>query len=113
MLDNAFQRRKEIERMLLSGRKLTVPEMMEKFGVGRDAVRRDFDIINEELPLIVKQGYQGGYSLMDGPGRHQNILSEEQLECLREIMLVCTEKQKEIIQLMIWELGPYVWKKQK
>ncbi len=89
MLDNAFQRRREIERMLLAGRKLTVPEMMEKFGVGRDAVRRDFDIINEELPLIVKQGYRGGYFLMDGPGQYQNILSKDQLECLEEIILIC------------------------
>lgn len=107
MLDNAFQRRKEIERMLLAGRKLTIPEMMKKFGVGRDSIRRDFDIISGELPLVVKQGYGGGYFLMDGPGKHQNILSQEQLECLEEITLICSERQKEIIQSMIRELGPY------
>lgn len=108
MLDNAFQRRREIERMLLAGRKLTVPEMMKRFGVGRDAIRRDFDIINEELPLIVKQGYKGGYLLMNGPGRYQNILSGEQLKCLEEVVLICSEEQKEIIQSMIREFGPYV-----
>lgn len=107
MLDNAFQRRREMERMLLAGKKLTIPEMMKKFGVGRDAIRRDFDIINEDLPLVAKQGYGGGYFLMNGPGKYQNILSQEQLECLKEITLICSEKQKEIIQSMIHELGPY------
>ena len=45
MLDNTFQRRKEIERMLLAGKKLTVPELMQMFGVGKKAIRRDFEIM--------------------------------------------------------------------
>lgn len=56
MLDNAFQRRREIERMMLAGKKLTVAKLMAMYGVGKNAIRRDFDIINEELPLITKQG---------------------------------------------------------
>ncbi len=35
MLDHAFQRRREIERMLLSGKKLTVSELMGRYCVGR------------------------------------------------------------------------------
>ncbi|KAI4445974.1 hypothetical protein C823_000491 [Eubacterium plexicaudatum ASF492] len=66
MKDNAFQRRRDIERMLLSGKKLTTSEMMKMYGVGRKAIRRDFDIIGEELPVITKQGYDGGYLLADG-----------------------------------------------
>ncbi len=107
MLDNAFQRRKEIERMLLSGRKLTVSGMMKMFGVGRDAIRRDFDIINEEIPLVSKRGYGGGYFLLDGPGRYQNILSQEQLKCLQELTVICSVEQEKILQSMIRELGPY------
>ena len=63
MKDNAFQRRRDIERMLLSGKKLTTSEMMKMYGVGRKAIRRDFDIIGEELPVITKQGYDGAISL--------------------------------------------------
>lgn len=55
MKDNAFQRRRDIERMLLSGKKLTTSQMMKMYGVGRKAIRRDFDIIGEELPVITKQ----------------------------------------------------------
>ena len=68
MLDHAFQRRREIERMLLSGKRLTVPKLMAMYSVGKNAIRRDFEVIGEELPVIAKQGYNGGYSLMDGAG---------------------------------------------
>ncbi len=108
MLDNTFQRRKEIERMLLAGKKLTVPELMQMFGVGKKAIRRDFEIINEDIPLIVKQGYGGGYFLMEGVGRFQNSLTQEQLKCLKEIIVICSEEQKEIIQSIIREFGPYI-----
>ena len=68
MKDNAFQRRRDIERMLLSGKKLTTSQMMKMFGVGKNAIRRDFDIIGEDLPVVTRQGYDGGYFLADGVG---------------------------------------------
>lgn len=109
MLDNAFQRRREIERMLLSGKKLTVPNLMGKFGVSQTAIRRDFEIINEELPLLVKRGYGGGYFLMEGYGKFQNSLTQEQLKCLKEMQEIGSEEQKEIIQSIIREFGPYIF----
>ncbi len=108
MLDNAFQRRREIERMLLSGKKLTVPGLMRIYGVGKKAIRRDLEIISEELPLMSKQGYGGGFYLMKGPGRFQNSMTQEQLKCLREVAEICSESQKEIIRLIIQEFGPYL-----
>jgi len=107
MLDHAFQRRREIERMLLSGKKLTVPKLMAIYGVGKNAIRRDFEVIGEELPVITKQGYNGGYFLMDGVGKHQNSLSHEQLECLEEVAEGCSVKNKEILLSIIHEFGPY------
>ena len=77
MLDHAFQQRREIERMLLSGKRLTVPKLMAMYSVGKNAIRRDFEVIGEELPVIAKQGYNGGYSLMDGAGKYQNTPSRE------------------------------------
>ena len=63
MKDNTFQRRREIEYMLLSGKKLTTTELMKIYHVGRKAIRRDFDIIGEELPVVTRQGYDGGLIL--------------------------------------------------
>ena len=107
MLDNAFQRRREIERMLLSGKRLTTSGMMARYGVGRNAIRRDFDIIGEELPVVSKQGYDGGYFLIDGVGQHQNSLSHEQLECLETVAASCGTEDRETILSIIHEFGPY------
>ncbi len=84
MLDHAFRRRREIERMLLSGKKLTIAELMGRYSVGRKSISRDFEVIGEELPVVSRQGYNGGYFLMDGVSKNQNLLSQEQLECLEE-----------------------------
>ena len=107
MLDHAFQRRREIERMLLSGKRLTVPKLMAMYSVGKNAIRRDFEVIGEELPVIAKQGYNGGYSLMDGAGKYQNSLSREQLECLEKLAVGCTGQDRETVLSIIHEFGPY------
>ena len=107
VLDHAFQRRREIERMLLSGKRLTVPKLMAMYSVGKNAIRRDFEVIGEELPVIAKQGYNGGYSLMDGAGKYQNSLSREQLECLEKLAVGCMGKDRETVLSIIHEFGPY------
>ena len=107
VLDHAFQRRREIERMLLSGKRLTVPKLMAMYSVGKNAIRRDFEVIGEELPVIAKQGYNGGYFLMDGAGKYQNSLSHEQLECLEKLAVGCAGKDRETVLSIIHEFGPY------
>lgn len=107
VLDHAFQRRREIERMLLSGKKLTVSELMGRYCVGRKSISRDFEVIGEALPVISKQGYNGGYFLMDGVGEHQNSLSQEQLECLERIAVSCEAQDRETVLTIIHEFGPY------
>lgn len=72
-----------------------------------NAIRRDFEVIGEELPVIAKQGYNGGYFLMDGAGKHQNSLSHEQLECLEKLAVNCTGKDRETVLSIIHEFGPY------
>ena len=107
MLDSTFRRRREMERMLLAGKKLTVSKMMVKYGVGRKSISRDFEIIGEELPIMTKKGYDGGYFLIDGVGKHQNSLSQEQLECLEKIAVTCNAEDKSTILSIIHEFGPY------
>ena len=107
VLDHAFQRRREIERMLLSGKRLTVSELMGRYCVGRKSISRDFEVIGEELPVISKKGYNGGYFLMDGVGKNQNTLSHEQLECLEKLAVSCAAEDRETILSIIHEFGPY------
>ena len=42
---------------------------MGRYCVGRKSISRDFEVIGEELPVISKKGYNGGYFLMDGVGK--------------------------------------------
>ncbi len=98
---------REIERMLLSGKRLTVAELMRRYCVGRKSISRDFEVIGEELPVISKQGYNGGYFLMDGVGKNQNTLSQEQLECLEKVAVSCEAEDRETILSIIHEFGPY------
>ena len=107
MKDNAFQRRRDTPRMLLSGKKLTTSAMMKMYGVGRKAIRRDFDIIGAELPVITKQGYDGGYLLAGGVSQHQNTLTQEQLECLKKLSAACGSEDRKIVLSIIQEFGPY------
>ncbi len=107
MKDNAFQRRREIERMLLSGKKLTTSAMMKMYCVGRKAICRDFDIIGEELPIITKQGYNGDYLLADVVSQHRNMLTQEQLECLEKVAVTCGSEDRKIVLSIIHEFEPY------
>ena len=66
MLDHAFRRRREIERMLLSGKKLTVSELMGRYCVGRKSISRDFEVIGGELPIISKKGCNAVTSSLTG-----------------------------------------------
>ena len=75
--------------------------------ISRKAIRRDFDIIGEELPVIAKQGYDGGYLLADGVGKHQNTLTQEQLECLEKVAVTCGSEDRKIVLSIIREFGPY------
>ena len=107
MKDNAFQRRRDMERMLLSGKKLTVAELMGRYRVGRKSISRDFEVIGEELPVVSKQGFNGGYFLMDGVGKYQNSLSKEQLECLEKLAVSCAAEDRATVLSIIHEFGPY------
>ena len=107
MLDHAFRRRREIEYMLLAGKKLTVSGLMDRYCVGRKSISRDFEVIGEELPVISKKGYNGDCFLIDGVGKYQNSLSQEQLECLEKVAVSCAEEDRETILSIIHEFGPY------
>ena len=66
MLDHAFRRRREIERMLLAGKKLTVSGLMDRYCVGRKSISRDFEVIGEELPVISKRDITVATSSLTG-----------------------------------------------
>ncbi|MCX4336891.1 MAG: DeoR family transcriptional regulator [Bacteroidales bacterium] len=93
MKDNTFQRRREIEYMLLSGKKLTTTELMKIYHVGRKAIRRDFDIIGEELPVVTRQGYDGDKYIVN----YLNSVKTVDYIGLPEISTFSTDFKKEFL----------------
>lgn len=106
MSDSAFQRRREIERILFSRRKVTTPELMREFGVGRNTIRKNMDHLSLYLPIVSKQGYDGGYCLAEGYNRYKNLLAKKQLECLYILRKVCPDEIAEDLESIIREFGP-------
>ena len=47
---------------------------------------------------------------MDGVGKNQNTLSQEQLECLEKVAVLCTAEDRKTILSIIHEFGPYCGK---
>ena len=93
MKDNTLQRRREIEYMLLSGKKLTTTELMKIYHVGRKAIRRDFDIIGEELPVVTRQGYDGDKYIVN----YLNSVKTVDYIGLPEISTFSTDFKKEFL----------------
>ena len=93
MKDNTFQRRREIEYMLLLGKKLTTTELMKIYHVGRKAIRRDFDIIGEELPVVTRQGYDGDKYIVN----YLNSVKTVDYIGLPEISTFSTDFKKEFL----------------
>lgn len=107
MSGNAFSRRREMELIFMSGKKVTTQELMYKFEVGRNTIRKDIDFLSLYLPITSKQGYGGGYYLAERYSRFQNSLTKEQLECLKVLQEICPEEEIEVLESIIQEFGPY------
>lgn len=107
MLDSTFLRRREIELILMSGKRVTTNELMQKFDVGRNTIRKDVDFLSLYLPIVSKQGYGGGYYLAERYSRFQNSLTKDQLECLKMLRDICPEENITVLESIIQEFGPY------
>lgn len=111
MLDSTFLRRREIELLFMTGKKMTTLELMNKFEVGRNTIRKDIDFLSLYLPITSKSGCGGGYYLAEKYSRFQNSLTREQLKCLKMLKEVCPEEEIEVLESIIQEFGPYNPKK--
>lgn len=111
MLDSTFQRRREIELLFMSGKKWTALELMHRFGVGKNTIRKDIDFLSLYLPIISKSGCGGGYYLAEKYNRFQNSLTSDQLKCLKMLEKICPEEEIEVLESIIQEFGPYGPKK--
>lgn len=106
MSDSAFLRRRKIEFILMSGKKVTTSQLMRKFDVGRNTIRQDMDYLSSYLPIISKQGYNGGYYLAEGCSKYHDLLTKKQLKCLYILRELCPQEITEDLESIIEDFGP-------
>lgn len=69
--------------ILLQNDKITAPELAERFEVSRRTINRDIeDICKAGIPLVTKQGYSGGISIMDGYKFDKTLFTTGELQAI-------------------------------
>lgn len=106
MSDSAYLRRRRIEYILMSGKRVTIPQLMRKFDVGRNTIRKDMDYLSMMIPIESKQGYNGGYYLAEGCSKRHDLLTEKELNCLYILRESCPEEMREVLDKIIEDFGP-------
>lgn len=67
--------------VLLQKEKATAPYLAEKFEVSRRTILRDIDdICKAGIPIITKQGGNGGISILDGYKLDKNLLTGDEMQ---------------------------------
>ncbi|NJD04161.1 MAG: YafY family transcriptional regulator [Ruminiclostridium sp.] len=69
--------------LLLQHDKVTAPELAEKFEVSRRTIHRDIDdICKAGIPIITRQGGDGGISIADGYKLDKSVLTVDELQSI-------------------------------
>lgn len=69
--------------VLLQDKKITAPELAEKFEVSRRTIYRDIeDLCKAGIPIFTSQGAGGGISIMDGYKMDRTILSSKDMQMI-------------------------------
>lgn len=69
--------------VLQQNRKVTAPELAEKFEVSRRTINRDIeDICRAGIPIVTTQGGNGGISLMEGFSFDTTVFTKQELSAI-------------------------------
>jgi predicted DNA-binding transcriptional regulator YafY len=79
---SANERRKEIIRILIFSKKITVPLLALRFGVSEKTIRRDLKELILEYPIKSVSGNGGGICFEDWFHPYRNILSLEEIDAI-------------------------------
>lgn len=108
-----FCRRTEILQTIYARRRETYETLAFEFNVDISTIGRDVRYLARYYPIRIIQGRGGGVELMEGSHRTNNLFTSEQIRVLRELEKTANVHQREILEQLIDEFGPYVAKKGK
>lgn len=85
-MNSAEERRKVILEILSAKRRVTYPELCERFGVAQTTIRKDIDKLSSSAPIYTVAGNGGGIYVADGWYLSKTYLCDEDEEMLRRIL---------------------------
>lgn len=105
---DSFCRRTEILQTIYARRRENYETLAFEFNVDISTIGRDVRYLARYYPIRIIQGRGGGVELVEGSQRTHNLFTTEQIQVLRELEETADAHQREILEQMIREFGPYV-----
>ena len=90
------ERRMELIELLCVQRRATIGNLAFEFGVSKDTIKRDLQMLSLTYPIITVQGNGGGVHIMEGFNLHKKYLTDKQSKYLEELALTSTGENKTI-----------------
>lgn len=99
------QRQHAIIEVLSSGRKVTMRELAEQFGVSRRTIRLDIDYLSKLYKLEITKGRNGGVRMVEPPDLNHKRLSTKQQSVLEKLQATASKEDGCVLQSIILEFG--------
>ena len=91
------ERRMELIELLCVQRHATIGNLAFEFGVSKDTIKRDLQILSLTYPIITVQGNGGGVHIMEGFNLHRKYLTDKQSEVLQELAVTLSGENKQVV----------------
>jgi len=97
------ERREEIIRILLGGKRTTIPKLATQLRVSERTISRDLLVltVDRELPIDTAPGRAGGVYMHNYRHSHKRILSQEQISALDTAIAVVDFETAQSLQSII------------
>lgn len=107
------ERQKKIIRLLDKRRKDTMEHLSIEFHVSTDTISRDIATLNEDYPIKIARGRNGGLSLPDGYHLFKKMyMTPVQALALHRALLYVPDEIKKILETIYRICLPFCWKKE-
>lgn len=99
------QRRHAIVEVLSTGRRVSMRELSERFGVTRRTIRLDIDFITKFYNLDISKGHKGGVLMVGSLGFDHQMLTYSEQSLLEKLQVIVSEEDANTLQRIILKFG--------
>ena len=91
---NTTERRQELLRILCINKRATIKNLAEEFGVSRNSIVNDINVLSLKNPIYTQQGKGGGIFIVDGYKLGMKYLTDKQLKLLSRLLSRLTDEEE-------------------